>query len=96
VKPIEKSFLMEIAAKTPLLVTVEENTFIGGTAGAVREVLEGENVQVRTIALPDAFVEHGTQAKLREKVGLSAEKIASRILDIHKQWTAQKTGFHKD
>lgn len=84
-KPLDKDFVVETARRAPLLVTVEENTFIGGFADAVRETLEGEPYAVRAIALPDSFVEHGTQAKLRDKVGLSAAKIAERVKELHRQ-----------
>ncbi len=86
-KPLEREFLLGIARRAPVLVTVEENTFIGGFGDAVREALEGESIPVRTIALPDAFVEHGTQAKLRDLVGLSADKIARRV----KEFLGQRT-----
>ncbi|MBL0058088.1 MAG: 1-deoxy-D-xylulose-5-phosphate synthase [Elusimicrobia bacterium] len=85
VKPLDREFVLQVARKAPLLITVEENTFVGGFGDAVRETLEGENFQVRTIGLPDSFVEHGTQAKLRDKVGLSAAKIADRALELHRQ-----------
>lgn len=84
-KPIDRDFVLEAARRSPLLITVEENTFIGGFGDAVREALEGDNIPVRTIALPDSFVEHGTQAKLRDKVGLSATKIAERVKELHRQ-----------
>ena len=84
-KPLDKGFLLQLSRKTPLLVTVEENTLVGGFGGAVREALEGEPARVRSIALPDAFIEHGPQAKLRDKAGLSAEKIAQRVLEFQKQ-----------
>ncbi|MBL8023080.1 MAG: 1-deoxy-D-xylulose-5-phosphate synthase [Elusimicrobia bacterium] len=85
VKPLDRDFLLDVARKAPLLVTVEENTGVGGFNGAVRETLEGASVEVRSIALPDSFVEHGTQDKLRDKVGLSAAKIADRVLELHQE-----------
>lgn len=90
-KPIDKEWLLSVVSKTPRVVTVEENTVIGGFGAAVRETLEGEPVDVRVIGLPDMFIEHGTQAKLREKAGISAEKIAQRVAEFHKQWTGDKT-----
>ncbi|HMU95174.1 MAG TPA: 1-deoxy-D-xylulose-5-phosphate synthase [Elusimicrobiota bacterium] len=84
-KPLDREFLLGVARRTPLLVTLEENTFVGGFGDAVREALEGENIAVRTIALPDAFVEHGAQPKIREKAGLSAEKIAARVMEFRRQ-----------
>lgn len=84
-KPLDREFLLGVARRTPLLVTLEENTLVGGFGDAVREALEGENIAIRTIALPDAFVEHGAQSKIREKAGLSAEKIAARVLEFRRQ-----------
>jgi 1-deoxy-D-xylulose-5-phosphate synthase len=89
-KPLDKEFYRQLARKTPLLVTVEENTVIGGFGGAVSETLEGQRAEVRHIGLPDAFIEHGGQSKLREKAGLSAEKIAERALEFHRQMLEAK------
>jgi 1-deoxy-D-xylulose-5-phosphate synthase len=86
VKPLDRAFLLGLAKKTPHIVTVEENTGLGGFGSAVREALEGENAQVRSIALPDMFIEHGPQPKLRDKYGLSAEKIAARVIELQKEW----------
>lgn len=85
VKPLDQDFVVQVARRAPLLITVEENTLIGGFGEAVRDLLQGDPVSVRSIGLPDAFVEHGTQAKLRDKVGLSAVKIAERALELHRQ-----------
>ncbi|HRY30535.1 MAG TPA: transketolase C-terminal domain-containing protein, partial [Elusimicrobiota bacterium] len=87
-KPLDKAFYLGLARRAPLLVTVEENTVVGGFGGALRELLEGERVEIRTIALPDGFVEHGSQPKLREKYGLTADKIAERVTELLKQRTA--------
>jgi 1-deoxy-D-xylulose-5-phosphate synthase len=81
-KPLAKEFLLDVAKRAPLLVTVEENNLPGGFGSGVKEALEGTGIDARTIALPDAFIEHGTQAKLREIVGLAPEKIASRVLEM--------------
>ncbi|MBP9127420.1 MAG: 1-deoxy-D-xylulose-5-phosphate synthase, partial [Elusimicrobia bacterium] len=84
VKPLDREFVVSVARSAPLLVTVEENTVIGGFGDAVRAALEGEKADVRVVGVPDSFVEHGTQSKLRDKVGLSAAKIADRVLDLHR------------
>ncbi len=85
VKPLDRDFVLNVARLAPLVVTVEENTVVGGFGDAVREALEGEKADVRVVGVPDSFVEHGTQAKLRDKVGLSAVKIADRVLELHRQ-----------
>jgi len=91
VKPLDMDWLLGVARRTPRLVTVEENSFVGGFGSAVKEALEGENASVRSIGLPDLFVEHGSQTKLRDKVGLSAEKLASRVEEFHRHWLRSGT-----
>ncbi|MGQ0645359.1 MAG: 1-deoxy-D-xylulose-5-phosphate synthase [Elusimicrobiota bacterium] len=83
IKPLDKAFLEALAVKTPHLVTVEENTVLGGFGEAVRGVLTGAPARVDIIGLPDDFIEHGSQPKLREKAGLSPEKISQRVLEFH-------------
>ena len=41
-------------------------------------------MKVVNIGLPDRFVEHGNQNLLREKLGLSPEGIAKRVLETLK------------
>ncbi len=89
-KPLDKGWLLSLARKAPRFVTVEENTVVGGFGSGVREALEGENVDVRCIGLPDQYIEHGTQAKLREKAGLTADKIAEKALEFHKKWLSAR------
>jgi len=91
VKPLDREWLLDLIRRTPRLVTVEENSFVGGFGSAVKEALEGDNASVRSIGLPDLFVEHGSQTKLRDKVGLSAEKIAARVEEFHRHWLRSGT-----
>ncbi|MBI4248904.1 MAG: 1-deoxy-D-xylulose-5-phosphate synthase [Elusimicrobia bacterium] len=82
IKPLDTDLLAQVAAQTPALVTVEENTIAGGFGSAVLEGLaqrSGPAVKVLRLAIPDSFVEHGNTALLLDKVGLSADKIASQV-----------------
>jgi 1-deoxy-D-xylulose-5-phosphate synthase len=79
-KPIDEALIRAIAAKTKKLVTIEENTRIGGLFSAVAEIVAGSGVPVCPIALPDAFVEHGSQKILLEKYCFSAEAMADAIM----------------
>ncbi len=84
VKPLDTDLLKELAQKHQLLVTVEENTVVGGFGSAVLEELNKnsllQKVKVLNLGLPDDFVPHGAQNLLREKVGLSPEGIFNRIV----------------
>lgn len=80
VKPIDKDLLKKLMAQgTRRFLTVEENVLAGGFGSAVMEALEGESVAIHRIGIDDHFVEHGTQPILREKEGLTAEKIAEKV-----------------
>jgi 1-deoxy-D-xylulose-5-phosphate synthase len=72
-------------------ITVEEHVLAGGFGSAVMETLEGENVLVRRIGIGDHFVEHGTQGILRDKEGLSAEKIAEKIRNLFGKELSKQT-----
>jgi 1-deoxy-D-xylulose-5-phosphate synthase len=85
-KPLDREWLLSVAGKRRRIVTVEENTFVGGFGSAVKEALEGTDVHVRSIALPDAYIEHGPQSKLREKAGISAAQIAAKVEEFQKAW----------
>ncbi|MBI3565037.1 MAG: 1-deoxy-D-xylulose-5-phosphate synthase, partial [Elusimicrobia bacterium] len=79
VKPLDVELLKECAAKTPRLVTVEDNVLTGGFGSAVLEALTPGRAEVLRLGLPDGFVEHGAPHLLYDAVGLSAPKIAERV-----------------
>jgi 1-deoxy-D-xylulose-5-phosphate synthase len=81
VKPLDEAALREAAARTPNLVTVEDNVLQGGFGSAVLECLGSTRADVLRLGLPDSFVEHGAPHLLYEAVGLSAPKIAARVAE---------------
>jgi 1-deoxy-D-xylulose-5-phosphate synthase len=90
VKPLDVELLKACAAKTPRLVTVEDNVLPGGFGSAVLEALGSGEASVLRLGLPDTFVEHGAPHLLYDLVGLSAPKIADRIA----AWMPSKTKAH--
>jgi 1-deoxy-D-xylulose-5-phosphate synthase len=81
VKPLDEALIAEMAASHEWLVTVEENTVLGGAGSAVLEVLErlGLPRQVLQLGLPDRFVEHGDPASLIRECGLDVDGILASI-----------------
>ena len=77
VKPIDAEMIVHIAKTHSLLVSVEENTIIGGAGSAVMEVLHHNRLTnaLLTIGLPDAFLPHGNPKDIYDSVGLNAEGI---------------------
>ena len=82
VKPLDKVLLCETASSFKKIVTVEENVLMGGFGSAVLELFEEAGISgffVKRLGIRDEFVEHGTQAQLREKHGLDAKGIATAV-----------------
>jgi 1-deoxy-D-xylulose-5-phosphate synthase len=75
-KPLDVPALEELAARHPVLVTVEDHALAGGFGSAVVEALPGARVQ--RLGLPDRFVEHGSRDDLLKRYGLSAAGIAEK------------------
>lgn len=82
VKPLDVALLNQLRQQTQNFVTVEENVLSGGFGSAVMEAMEGSDVRIHRIGIPDKFIDHGPQNVLRDMVGLSAEKIAQSTLEF--------------
>lgn len=80
VKPLDTETILAVADRP--LITAEENVLAGGFGSAVLEALSdaGVSAPVLRIGLPDAFVAHGDTNRLRDDHGLTAEKMAARIV----------------
>jgi len=82
-KPLDSELITDLAGRIKHIVTVEENTLTGGFGNSIADLLQESgirDVHLKTIGLPDEFVEHGTQAVLRSNFGLDAKGIARQIL----------------
>ena len=82
IKPLDLETVSWAAKTHRLVVTVEENTAMGGYGSGVCEALAdlGADVPVLRLAIPDCFVTHGATSKLLSDVGLTAEGIAAAVL----------------
>jgi 1-deoxy-D-xylulose-5-phosphate synthase len=89
IRPLDEQMLLSIARKTPLLITLEENTTTGGFGGSVAEFFSRQVAsapQIRMLGLPDCFVEHGSIKELRARYGLDAASIAKHVeTDLSRQ-----------
>jgi 1-deoxy-D-xylulose-5-phosphate synthase len=85
VKPLDSALILELTSRIKRVVTVEENTLSGGFGSSVADLLQKSgitDVQVRSLGLPDAYIEQGTQAILRAKYGLDAKGITNQVLSL--------------
>ena len=84
VKPIDEETLKKSAARTKLIVTLEDNVVAGGFGQSLmaKAAELGLNVHVMTAGWPDAFIEHGSCDGLKKKYGLDADSLTERICDL--------------
>ncbi len=87
IKPLDLELILESVSKTGKLFTVEEGVACGGFGSFVLESIIDKvpkSATIKTIGLPDRFIEHGKREILLDKCGLSAEKIRDTILSCRK------------
>ena len=77
VKPLDDELILSLAANHDLLVTIEENTIMGGAGSAVLESLESKGIMISVLqlGLPDTFIDQGDPIKMlvdcgRDKIGI--------------------------
>ncbi|MBI5604883.1 MAG: 1-deoxy-D-xylulose-5-phosphate synthase [Deltaproteobacteria bacterium] len=83
-KPLDERLLAQVAQRFSLVVTVEENMTRGGLGSAVMEKLHelrAGGIRVRSLGIPDRFVEHGPSEKIRSLYGLDAEGILRVLME---------------
>ena len=81
VKPLDTELIQSLASEHTLIVTIEENTVMGGAGAAVMEALQAFNIDKPTLCLglPDSFIEHGIHETMLAECGLDADGIVAAI-----------------
>ncbi|MBS1271142.1 MAG: 1-deoxy-D-xylulose-5-phosphate synthase [Candidatus Marinimicrobia bacterium] len=82
VKPYDESMLQSLVHTYEQIVTIEENSLIGGFGAEILAYIEEQverRIPVTRIGLPDQFMEHGTRAEILDNAGLSEQKIETRL-----------------
>ena len=81
VKPLDEELVLKMARACSRVVTLEENSVLGGVGGAILELLARDGAVVPTLCLgvPDRFIPQGTQAQLRALCGLDAAGVVASI-----------------
>ena len=81
VKPLDDDLVATLAAAHELLVTVEENTIMGGAGSAVLESLaiQGLPISLLQLGLPDSFIDQGDSSQMLADCGLDKTGIVRSV-----------------
>jgi 1-deoxy-D-xylulose-5-phosphate synthase len=81
VKPLDEALVRQLAASHELLITIEENSVMGGAGSAVSEFLAHAGIlkPVLHLGLPDYYVEHAKPAQMLAECGLDAAGIEAAV-----------------
>ena len=88
VKPLDHALIEKLALDHTLIVTVEENSLMGGAGSAVMEVLQSiqnrseHPIKTLCLGLPDQFIEHGVHETMLAECGLDAKGIINAIAKV--------------
>lgn len=83
VKPLDKEDYRTLFNTHHTIVTLEDNTVVGGFGSEIAELLADldlENHRLFRFGLPDAFVEHGKIPDLYRMLGIDGTSIATKLL----------------
>ena len=83
-KPLDEALIARLASEHEVLITVEEGA-IGGFGGFVLQHLAmtgrlDTGLKIRTLQLPDEFIDQDKPEKMYEQAGLSARDIAAAAI----------------
>ena len=97
-KPFDKYTVLKSIAKTKFIVTIEDNTLVGGLGSEIKEIVVDKhlsNIIVRNFGYPDVFVEHGTPQELEQKYRVDENSIFNYIKNTIKyKKNDKKIGRH--
>ena len=81
VKPLDEACVESLASSHKLIVTLEENSIMGGAGSAVTEFMQQKNIlkPVLQLGLPDCYIDHGKHSELLEICGLNSAGIQKSI-----------------
>ncbi|HZF92888.1 1-deoxy-D-xylulose-5-phosphate synthase [Streptomyces sp.] len=83
VKPVDEA-LPPLADRHRVVVTVEDNSRVGGVGSAISQALRdaGVDVPLRDFGIPPKFLDHASRAEVLAEIGLTAPDIARQVTGL--------------
>ena len=84
-KPLDEAMILKLADTHEVLITIEEGS-IGGFGTHVIQMLADHGaldrgLKIRTMVLPDIFIDHDVPAKMYEQAGLDAKGVVAKVFE---------------
>jgi 1-deoxy-D-xylulose-5-phosphate synthase len=82
IKPLDEALLLKLANERTQLITMEETALLGGFGSAVQEFYAQKEIygmQIKSLGIPDYFVEHGSIKEQRAEVGLTVDNLNQQV-----------------
>lgn len=96
IKPLDMQMLAKVFDECRFIVTVEEGALMGGFGSAVLEAAceQGWDTRImRTLGIPDRFIEHGDRNELLADAGIDPDGIAKTCRALSEKYSdAQHAG----
>ncbi|MGA5412382.1 1-deoxy-D-xylulose-5-phosphate synthase [Streptomyces pseudogriseolus] len=83
VKPVDEA-MAPLAAKHRVVVTVEDNSRVGGVGSAIAQALRdaGVDMPLRDFGIPPRFLDHASRAEVMAEIGLTAPDVARQVTGL--------------
>ena len=85
-KPLDEALILKLARDHEILITIEEGS-IGGFGSHVMQflsdngMLDNGMLRMRSMVLPDMFLDHDTPAAMYARAGLDAKSIVAKVFE---------------
>ncbi len=83
VKPVDEA-MAPLAERHRVVVTVEDNSRVGGVGSSIAQALRdaGVDVPLRDFGIPPRFLDHASRAEVMAEIGLTAPDIARQVTGL--------------
>ena len=84
-KPLDNNMLHSIGQKFSKIITVEDGVTAGGMGSAIIEFMAANQYTptIKTIGIPDTFVEHGSVSELYKLYNMDCDSVYETITELH-------------
>jgi len=86
IKPLDKDLIRQLADEHEVLITIEEGAMGGFGSFVMAELAESgrldRGIKVRSMVLPDIFIDHDTPELMYKQAGLDAQAIVEKVFQV--------------